>query len=121
MSKEQLEHCYQQMYQGMIDKDRELLFEVLDEHFVLYHMSGMQQSREAFIRSIEEGTLNYFSVIHQNIEVENYGNQAQLIGQSLVNAAVFGGGRYTWRLQLKIKLVRKDHTWKMLEATASTY
>ena len=121
MSKEQIEECYRQMYQGMIVKDREILSRVLDNDFVLVHMTGMRQSKEAFIRAVEDGTLNYFSVNHQNIEVEIYGDTAQLIGQSVVSAAVFGGGRHTWRLQLKIKLIQKNNTWRMLEARASTY
>ena len=121
MSKERLEDCYRQMYQGMIDKDREILSEVLDDCFTLIHMTGMRQTKEEFIRAVEDGTLNYFSANHHNIEIEIQGNTAQLIGQSVVTAAVFGGGQHTWKLQLKIKLVKKDNTWRMLEARASTY
>ena len=121
MNKEQIEDCYRQMYQGMIQKDRKILSEVLDDSFALIHMTGMRQSKEAFIQAVEDGTLNYFSADHQSIEAEIHDNTAQLTGQSVVTAAVFGGGRHTWRLQLKIKLVQKDHTWRMLEAVASTY
>lgn len=121
MSKEQVADCYRQMYRGMIDKDRSILSEVLDDGFVLIHMTGMRQSKEAFIRAVEDGTLNYFSASHQNMETEIHGETAQLTGHSVVNAAVFGGGQHTWRLQLKIRLVQKDHVWRMLEAKASTY
>ena len=61
MSKELVEKCYRQMYRGMIDKDKEILSEVLDDSFVLIHMTGMRQPKEAFIRAVEDGTLNYFS------------------------------------------------------------
>ena len=121
MSKEQIENCYRQMYRGMIKKDRALLSEVLDDSFALIHMTGMRQSKEVFIRAVEDGTLNYFSADHQSIETEIHGCTAQLTGQSVVSAAVFGGGRHTWRLQLNMKLVQKDHTWRVLEARASTY
>ena len=43
------------------------------------------------------------------------------IGQSMVNAAVFGGGPHTWRLQLKLKLIQRADSWKITEAKASTY
>lgn len=121
MSKERVEDCYRRMYRGMIQKDREILSEVLDDSFALIHMTGMRQSKETFIRAVEDGTLNYFSASHQNIETEIHGDAAQLIGQSVVNASVFGSGRNTWKLQLKIKLVQKGHIWRMLEAKASTY
>ena len=119
--KEQIETCYRQMYRGMVEKDRGLLSEVLDDTFVLIHMTGMRQSKEAFIRAVENGTLNYYSANHQKIDVETHGDTAELVGQSVVNAAVFGGGRNTWHLQLRLKMIRVVGTWKITEARASTY
>ena len=119
--KEKLENAYKQMYCGMIEKNREVLSEVLGSDFVLIHMTGMRQSKEAFIRAVEDGTLNYFSAEHQNIEPEIHGDTAVLIGQSIVNAAVFGGRRNTWRLQLKIKLTKNREVWLMNKAQASVY
>lgn len=101
---EKVVSCYQNMYRGMIDKDRNTLSEVLDDCFVLARMTGMRQSKEAFIRAIEDGTLNYYSADHQQMEANVHGSRAEMIGQSRVGAAVFGGGRNTWRLQLKLKL-----------------
>lgn len=118
---EKLEACYRQMYRGMIDKDCELLSKVLDDSFVLAHMTGMRQNKAAFIRAVENGTLNYFSANHEHIATEIYGNDAELIGQSIVLAAVFGGGKHLWCSQLKLKLLRHDNEWKITEAQASTY
>ena len=118
---EKLEACYRQLYRGMIDKDGALLSEVLDDSFVLAHMTGMRQSKAAFIRAVEDGTLNYFSANHEHFATEIHGDEAELIGQSVVFAAVFGGGKHLWRLQLKLKLLRHDNEWKITEAQASTY
>lgn len=119
--KENIENCYRKMYCGMVAKERSILTEVLDDSFVLVHMTGMRQSKAAFIRAVEDETLNYYSADHQHIETEINGDSAVLIGQSSVSAAVFGGGRYTWRLQLKLKLVKQSDDWKITEAKASTY
>ena len=119
--KEKIESCYRQMYLGMVEKDRSILSEVLDDSFVLLHMTGMRQSKAAFIRAVEDGKLNYYSADHQRMETNVSGNQAELIGQSVVNAAVFGGGSHTWRLQLKLKLIQREDSWKITEAKASTY
>ena len=116
-----IENCYRQLYRGMIDKDRGALDEVLDETFVLAHMTGMRQSKEAFIRAVENGTLNYSSANHQRMDVEIRGDCAELLGQSVVHAAVFGGGWHTWRLQLRLKLIQANGVWKIREASASTY
>ena len=119
--REKIETCYRQMYRGMVEKDRNVLDEVLDASFVLVHMTGMRQSKDAFIQAVEDGTLNYFSAGHQRMDVNIHGNTAELLGQSVVNAAVFGGGRHTWRLQLRMSLVLDGENWKITEAKASTY
>lgn len=79
------------MYDGMIQKDGSLLEEILDDGFVLVHMTGMRQSKEEYVRAILDGTLNYFSAAHHKMETEIHGDTAKLVGQSLVSAAVFGG------------------------------
>ena len=116
-----IENCYCQMYRGMVEKDRGILSEVLDDSFVLVHMTGMRQAKEVFIRAVEDGTLNYFSADHQQISVDVHGNTAEMTGQSVVRAAVFGGGQHTWHLQLRMKLEQIADTWKITEAKASTY
>jgi len=119
--REKVIKCYQEMYRGMISKDRNVLSKVLDDSFVLVHMTGMQQSKTDFIRAVEDGTLNYYSADHQRMEANVHDSQAEMIGQSRVNAAVFGGGKHTWRLQLKLELEQKAGAWKITAARASTY
>lgn len=119
--KEQIAECYRIMYQGMIAKDRALMERVLDENFILVHMTGMRQNREEYISAIEQGVLNYYSAEHENIQTTLHGDSGILVGQSLVNAAVFGGGRHTWRLQLESQIVKRDGRWYINETTASTY
>lgn len=116
-----IKKCYRQMYQAMTEKDLDTLSEVLDDSFVLVHMTGMRQSKEAFLRAVGNGTLNYYSADHESIQVRQSGDQAALVGQSRVLAAVFGGGRYSWRLQQKIALTKQNDVWRITLAEASTY
>lgn len=116
-----IQTTYVEMYKGMIDKDRLILEKVLDESFVLIHMTGMRQTRESFIRSILNGTLNYYSARHERIKVEISGNTASMIGQSVVEAAVFGGQRSTWRLALEMDVHRVNEGWKLMAVRASTW
>ena len=118
---ELIENAYRQMYRGMVDKDRTVLEQVLDDSFVLSHMTGMRQGKEEFIHAVDDGTLNYFSAVHQRMDVEIAGDSAVLVGKSLVSAAVFGGGQRTWRLEQRLKLIRQDGIWKITESRASTY
>ena len=112
---------YQEMYRAMIAKDIPALLTVLDDSFVLVHMTGMRQTKPAFLKAVENGTLNYASAAHDSMEVTISGNSATLIGKSRVNAAVFGSGWHTWRLEQDLTLMRKDGRWLITLSEASTY
>jgi len=119
--KEKIADCYRKMYCYMIKKDITELEKILDVSFALIHMTGMNQSKAEFLKYIENGTLNYYSAEHKDISIDIEGDKASVIGKSLVSAAVFGGGKGTWRLQMDIKLIKREGPWLMTEARASTY
>lgn len=119
--RQQIEQLYRDMYKAMAEKDSATLDRVHADEFVLVHMTGMRQSKREYIRAIMDGTLNYYSAIHEQTDITIDGDRATLTGCSRVTAAVFGGGRSTWRLQLRLGLVRRDGRWLFTEARASTY
>ena len=119
--KDKIIQLYKEMYTAMINKDRAELERVHDDSFVLVHMTGMRQPKEVYISSIMDGTLNYYSAEHEDMQVEINGDTAVLTGRSKVTAAVFGGGKHTWRLQLRFQLLKKNGQWRFALASASTY
>ena len=119
--KEQIIQLYREMYTAMVNKNRAELERVHDDSFVLVHMTGMRQSKQDYINAIMDGTLNYYAAEHEDMQVEGKDNTAVLIGKSRVTAAVFGGGKHTWRLQLRFQLVKKNGEWRFALASASTY
>ena len=112
---------YEEMYSAMINKDRTELERIHDDSFALIHMTGMKQSKSEYISAIITGTLNYYSAVHGDMDVKVNGDTASLTGKSKVTAAVFGGGRSTWRLQLDLELIRKNGEWYFTFARASTF
>ena len=119
--KDQIIQLYKEMYTAMINKDRAELERVHDDSFVLVHMTGMRQPKEVYITAIMDGTLNYYSATHEDMQIELNGDTAVLMGRSKVTAAVFGGSKNTWRLQLRFQLVKKNNDWYFTLASASTY
>ncbi len=118
---ELIRSVYKQMYAGMISKDETLLREVLDDSFVLVHMTGMRQSKEEFVSAVMNGTLNYFSGRQESLTVEQSGDTAVMVGRSVVTAAVFGGGKHTWRLQQKCDMKKANGKWRITRSVVSTY
>lgn len=113
--------CYDKMYRYMIAKDTTSLGDLLDDAFVLVHMTGMRQPKNDYLRCIADGTLNYYSCEDTRLSMNVDGDTARMTGKSKVEAAVFGGGRHTWPLRLDMNLVKKGGLWLMTEAKASTY
>jgi hypothetical protein len=116
-----IEALYKQMYRAMVEKDTVTLDEVHSDEFVLTHMTGMRQPKQEYIRAIADGTLNYYSAEHNQMDIRVSGNNATLTGRSRVSAAVFGCGRHTWRLQLTFHLVKRGGRWLFTDSKASTY
>ena len=118
---EQCRTAYIEMYRAMIAKDIPALSSVLDDSFVLVHMTGMRQHKAVFLKAVANGTLNYASAEHDSMDVTINGDHATLIGKSRVHAAVFGGGWHTWRLRQDLQLVKKENRWLITRTEASTY
>ena len=119
--RQQISALYERMYKAMIAKDAEVLRHVHAPDFVLVHMTGMRQSREEYIRYIVDGKLNYYSAETEDLDITVTGDTAVLRGRSRVTAAVFGGGRHTWRLQLLFHLRKENGGWQFTRSEASTY
>lgn len=119
--KEQITRLYEDMLRYMIAKDTVSLGALLSEDSALVHMTGHRQSKSEYLREIASGVLNYYSAQTDSIDVTVDGDNARLIGRSRVNAAVYGGGRHTWPLQMDSRLERLEGQWKITWTKASTY
>ena len=112
---------YHSMYRFMIERDVSRLGTLLDDSFVLVHMTGRRQDKREFLRCVADGTLAYFDEVEESCPVHVEGDRATLVGRSLVEASPFGASRSTWRLEQEISLVRRDERWLMTRAVASMY
>lgn len=119
--KAQLTMLYKNMYLFLISKDTRQLTELLNDKFTLRHMTGMVQSKQEFLQAVRQGTLNYFFASHENIDIQLKGCDALLTGDSLVLAAVFGGGKHTWKLRQTISCKKIGGSWFIEKSVASVY
>ena len=119
--REQIEELYRAYWQCMINKDIAGMDRIMADDYELRHMTGLRQSKQDFFRSVTSGELNYYSAKHDEITVKVSGETAMMIGRSKVVAAVYGGGRNTWRLQGNFTLRKEDGVWRLTSSRASTY
>ncbi|MBR3258077.1 MAG: nuclear transport factor 2 family protein [Eggerthellaceae bacterium] len=117
------EALYRDLSQASMEKDATWMRRLLAPDYVLVHMTGMKQTAADYIAAVLDGTLNYYSVSHYAIRVElaDDGLTARIQGRSRVNAAVFGSGRHTWRLEQRLTAAKRNGVWLLTESRASTY
>ena len=120
---EKIAQLYRDLCDASMRKDAQGIASLLADDYVLVHMTGMRQGKQAYIDAVCDGTLNYYSTEHDSIDVRIApdGEHASIRGRSRVNAAVFGGGRHTWHLQQDLKARLRDGVWQLVESRASTY
>ena len=118
---EEIKEIYRQHWRYMIGKDEKGLRSLMSEDYYLLHMTGTRQTADEFISGLMNGTFNYYSAQHDRIEVTIDGDRATLTGKSRVVAAVYGGGRNSWRLQGDFTLRKEHGSWKLTSSRASTY
>ena len=119
--KEQIREIYRTYWRYMIEKNADGLRGIMTEDYYLLHMTGVKQSAEVFLKRLQDGTFNYYSAEHDDIEVTVDGDRAKMTGKSRVLAAVYGGGRHRWHLQGDFTLRKEQGDWKLSSSKASTY
>ena len=118
---ENIRELYREYWRCMIAKDADSLRGLMAKDYYLLHMTGVKQSAEVFLKGLLDGTFNYYSADHDSIEVTVDGDRAEMTGKSRVSAAVYGGGKSSWRLRGDFTLRKEDGRWKFTSSRASTY
>ena len=121
MDEQLIRDLYRRTWRAMIGKDEKTLDELHADSFVLVHMTGTRQPKPVYIRSILNGTLNYYSEKTERISIHLADNtHADVTGYSEVSAAVYGGGRHTWHLLMQFKAIKEDGKWRFSHCEVST-
>ena len=116
-----ISELYKDYWDYMIEKNMEGLRSLMSSDYFLYHMTGVKQSADEFLNGLKNGTFNYYSADHDDIEVSVHDDEATMTGKSRVVAAVYGGSKGNWRLQGDFTLRKENGSWKFTSSRASTY
>ncbi len=119
--KAKISELYKDYWDYMVEKNIEGLRSLMSADYCLYHMTGVRQSADEFLKGLDNGTFNYYSADHDDIVVSVHGDEATMTGKSRVVAAVYGGGKGSWRLQGDFTLRKENGSWKFTSSRASTY
>ena len=102
---------FKEFQQALIEKDEKTLNEIMEDDYILTHMSGKTQTKNEFIEEITNGTLNYYNstIIEPRIKFINE-NLARIIADVKLDAKVYGI-KGTWTLNTDIAMKKADNQW----------
>ena len=118
---ETIKEIYRRYWKCMIDKDESELRSLMSDDYYLMHITVTRQSIDEFISGLLDGTFNYYSAEHDDIQISVNGNTATMVGKSKVLAAVYGGGKSRWQLRGDFTLRKENENWKLTSSKSSTY
>lgn len=76
--------------QAMTDADTDAMRELVSEDMTYTHMSGKTQTREEYFADIENGSLDYFTIVIEDPVIAVNGDNATIEYTSVLNANAYG-------------------------------
>jgi hypothetical protein len=110
---------YQRIDDAMVTKDTETLDKILDNNYVLVHMTGYHQPKQEWLEQIENEQMKYFKIMPQKTTITINGNSAILICDTKIDARIYGF-RNTWSMQMKMHFEKRGNNWVPVNAIATS-
>ena len=100
---------FEEFLEAIIEKDDEKLDVIMDDNYILTHMSGKRQTKAEYINEIMDGTLNYYKskIIHPQVSILEE-NHAKLIADVELDAKVYGI-KGTWTLNTNVSMKKIEN------------
>lgn len=112
--------AYRAFWEALVDEDVTFLSSLLDEQFALTHPTGTRQVKEEWLEDLTTGERRYHSCDEQSATVQLFGDEATLLGRSIVDATIHGV-RDLWNVQLDVDYERRHDEWVALRAVATQF
>lgn len=116
-----IKQTYYDLCNASINKDKNKLLSILDDNYILVHMTGLKQSKNEYINAVLTGDLKYYEVKHESVDISIYEDMAIVIGKTKTFASPFGMTKSWWNLKQKLELKKINGKWLIVKSVASTY
>jgi len=117
--KQKILAVYQQVDDAMVNKDTKSLEDILDDNYVLVHMTGYHQPKREWLEQIENEQMRYFKTMPQKTTVAIDGNTAILICDTKIDARIYGF-RNLWSMKMEMHFEKRGENWRPVNAIATS-
>jgi ketosteroid isomerase-like protein len=117
--KQKILAIYQRIDDAMVNKDTETLDSILDDNYVLVHMSGYHQGKQEWLEQIEDEQMKYFKTMPQKTTITINGNTVILICDTKIDARIYGF-RNNWSMKMEMHFEKHGDNWYPVKAIATS-
>lgn len=110
-SQEEVLERFIEFQESMIEKNLDMLNEILKDNYTLTHMSGKTQTKQEYIDEIMDGTLNYYKSTIDNPEITIIENTKAIFKANVTLEAKVYGIKGTWTLHSEQTMEKINDKW----------
>ena len=110
-SQEEVLERFIEFQESMIEKNLDMLNEILNDNYTLTHMSGKTQTKQEYIDEIMDGTLNYYKSTIDNPEITIIENTKAIFKANVTLEAKVYGIKGTWTLHSEQTMEKINDKW----------
>lgn len=110
-SEEEVLERFMEFQKAMIEKDLDMLNEILDDDYTLTHMSGKTQTKQEYIDEIMDGTLNYYKSTIDNPQIRIIEEDKAIFNADVTLDAKVYGMKGTWTLHSQQTMEKINGRW----------
>jgi hypothetical protein len=117
--KQKILTVYQQIDDAMINNDTQSLDNILDNNYVLVHMTGYHQPKREWLEQIENEQMKYFKTMPQKTTISIDGNKATLVCDTKIDARIYGFITI-WSMKMEMHFEKRGENWCPVNAIATS-
>lgn len=104
---------YEELQQALIDQNIPKLKQLLPDDYIAVHITGRRQTKEEWLKDIENGDMRYFQFSDLHYSLSQEGNRVNLKIRQRIRANIYGS-EGTWSIPGTRVFEKQDGTWQIV-------
>ena len=104
---------YEELQQVLIDQNIPTLKQLLPDDYIAVHITGRRQTKEEWLKDIENGDMRYFHFTDLHYRFSQEGNRVQLGIRQRITANIYGS-EGTWSIPGTRVFEKRDGEWQIV-------
>lgn len=104
---------YEELQQVLIDQNISKLKQLLPDDYIAVHITGRRQTKEEWLKDIENGEIRYFHFSDLHYSLSQEGNRVNLKIRQRITANIYGS-EGTWSIPGTRIFEKQDGSWQIV-------